>query len=193
MPDYSLKRNTPLQEQTQVPPMQPIPQPHNSPISQLTAASQQAKMETENALLREALATSAQNYEILTKQFTESQEDINSNMMQSVLRIQRAVEHMEESTKKHQHEVWTAITSQGTKHQNQITELWNQNDMFSRSLKAVLAETADKLLDQVKADTVTVLQEYMDLMESVVQEHITAINSAYEQMTKANTKVRSKS
>ena len=82
MPDYTLPKNNttlPNQQSQQQPPQQTL-----SAISQLSAASQQLKMETENALLREALATSAQNCEALMKQLAESQAEFQRQMMDAV-------------------------------------------------------------------------------------------------------------
>ena len=72
--------------------------------------------------------------------------------------------------------------------------------MFSNSLNAVLTTVADKLIAQVKADTVNALQnnmdsmndtvrEYLRIMGNAVESHVTEISTAYTNMTKANTRV----
>ena len=47
----------------------------------------------------------------------------------------------------------------------------------------------DKLIDQVTSDTATALKAQIDVIESVVNEHITAIDTAHEKMKDSNTKV----
>ena len=47
----------------------------------------------------------------------------------------------------------------------------------------------DKLVEQVTGDTATALQAHMDVIESAIQGHITAIDNAHAKMKQSNTKV----
>ena len=191
MPDYSLKRSNPPQGQNQ--------QQH-SPISQLSQASDSAKKDTEIALLREALATSAQNYEVLTKQFTESQWEINNNMMVSVEMIQDTATEIKNTTFQSMEELLSITSQNDQRCQEQLQNLQSQNQLFSQNLSAVLTSIANKLVEQVKVDTVNALQANMEAMniavqknfttlEDAVKTHIKAISTAHTNMEKANTKV----
>ena len=153
MPDYSLKRSNQLQEQ-QAP----------SPIAQLSQASQQAKLETENALLREALATSAQNCEALMNQSNQSLEKINQIIAQWIDWI-----------KKEHHQ-----TNQ------QLLQLKSMNESFSKNLSDVLTHTNGKLAAQLKTEVSTAIKANIQAMENTVKsmEQTVASVTGYEKELK---------
>ena len=104
------------------------PQHMQTPISRLSSASQQAKQETEIALLREALAMSAQNCEALMKQSNQSLEEINQTV-----------------------NLWICwLKKEQQKNQEQLKRLENMNEAFSKSLNGVLTHTSDKFTAQLK-------------------------------------------
>ena len=162
MPDYSLPRNNPPpQAQPHQPPLQ-----HQAPLSQLSQASQQAKLETENALLREALAMPAQNCEALITQ---------SN--QSLTEVKQIVATWIEWLKKEQ-----------LSNQQQLKQLENMNATFSKSLNDVLSHTSDRLLAQLKADVDTAIKVNIKALNTATSqmEQTTANVSSYEGKLKTN-------
>jgi len=161
MPDYSLKRSNQPQEK-QIQPQAP------SPIAQLSQASQQAKLETENALLREALATSAQNCETLMQQLVESQKEFRFQTAQTLEAMQTAVSRTGEISYHSLNEMKAQIEESDQNHLNQLSKLQNQNQLFSQSLNAVLTTVVDKLSMQIKGDT-----------EIALKSHMTAIDTAF--------------
>ena len=220
MPDYSLQRNTPPTSRPPAPQQQhqphgqtqaPPPTQTQSPMTQLAQASDNAKKDTENALLREALATSAQNSEALIGQLVKSQAEFTRSTQSQINEILRqfnkleqnmknCVELLDEQTESHLLNQQKMLENYNTNHQSQLHLLKNQNDMFSKCLNDVLEAIADRLVAQVKADTVTAMQENMDSMNGTVREylrimgdavesHVTEISTAYTNMTKANTRV----
>jgi len=142
MPDYSLVKNN---NQTQIQEAQP--QHMQTPISRLSSASQQAKQETEIALLREALAISAQNCEALMKQSNQSLEEINQTV-----------------------NLWIGwLKKEQQKNQEQLKRLENMNETFSKSLNDVLTHTSDKFTAQLKEDVDVAMKANMQSMESTVK------------------------
>ena len=178
MPDYSLQRNNPLPNT-----------PQQSPLTQLSQAGQQAKLETENTLLREALATSAQNCEVLMKQLTESQKAFQMEMLQRISGLQAIEGRLEKNTRHSLDEMNVLIEVNDKNHQNQLQKLQNMNQSFIQSLNSVLATVEDKLIAQIKADTVIALQANMTAMNEAVQSHIATMNTAYASITKTAEKV----
>ncbi|MCL1842457.1 MAG: hypothetical protein FWF79_01455 [Defluviitaleaceae bacterium] len=63
------------------------------------------------------------------------------------------------------------------------------NQSFIQSLNSVLATVEDKLIAQIKADTVIALQANMTAMNEAVQSHIATMNTAYASITKTAEKV----
>jgi len=188
MPDYTLKRNS-LQVPKQ--PIPPQPQTQSAPpqtpsaISQLSAASQQSKLETENALLREALATSAQNCEALMKQLAESQKEFIKTMTTMMGQMQHQVRRAEE-TAYHQLKAMSGVIEDygnghsgmidrySQSHQSQLSKLESMNQAFNQSLNAVLAQTEDSLIAQVAADTQIALAANTDAMNAIIKAMETA-------------------
>ena len=167
MPDYSLKRSNPPQEQPQAP----------SPIAQLSQASQQAKLETENALLREALATSAQNCETLIQQLVESQKEFRFQTAQTLGAIQNAVSRTGEISYHSLNEMKTQIEENDQHHLNQLSKLQNQNQLFSQSLNAALMTVVDKLSVQIKGDTDIALKSHMAAIDTAFKKYQRSMDS----------------
>jgi len=192
MPDFSLRKNPQPQGQTAQPltqhQTQPTPQ-HNSPMSQLTAASNTAKLETENALLREALATSAQNCEALIMKLAESQTQFHTELKEMIKEVQIVSLRMQETNNHNITELFHMVDQHHSQHNNQLSNLQNQNNQFSKNLNDVLTKMSSSLIEQVKTDTATALQEHMTVIENAVEGHIIAIDNAHTLMKTANTKV----
>ena len=194
------------------------PQQSISHMEQLSQASQQSKTETENALLREALAMSAQNLEALVKQSVKSQEEFQHQIEVRYQRIREEtgatqitlLEWIEEmrmimsQNNENYTEMWSNLESliqqNHQKYQDQLSQLHNQNQLFSKSLNEILIEVVDKLVEQVKNDTVTALNgnmsamnnavdENLTNMRSVVIEHIESILEAHKLMQECNKQV----
>jgi 2-oxoglutarate dehydrogenase complex dehydrogenase (E1) component-like enzyme len=72
---------------------------------------------------------------------------------------------------------------------NQLSKLQSQNQSFSQSLNAVLTATTDKLISQVKADTIIALQEHMATVSEAIQGHTTIMDTAYTKIETAAAKV----
>ena len=171
MPDYSLTRNNPPSQaqqsmtqqsapQAQPPqPTQPPPQ-QQTPLSQLSTASQQAKLETENALLREALAMSAQNCEALITQSNQSLEKINRIVATWIDWLKQQQQNNQQQINQHQQS-----------NQQQLKQLENINAVFSKSLNDVLSLTSDRLIEQVTAD-----------VDTAIKANIKALNNATARM-----------
>ena len=178
MPDYTLPRNNSQSPQ----PQQPLPPQPQAPsaAAQLSAASHQLKMETENALLREALATSAQSCEALMKQLVESQAEFQRQVRETIELSQKAYMGIYHDTKTGLEKAYSLmernnqnqlqqINQYNQSHLNQLSKLENMNQVFSQSLKSVLTPVTDKLIAQVKADTDIALQANYDTMLSIIQ------------------------
>jgi len=243
MKDYSLQRNTEAPSTTpqgqvtptQAPPSQQSqgqnmpqatriqapqyqPQQSISHMEQLSQASQQSKTETENALLREALAMSAQNLEALVKQSVKSQEEFQHQIEVRYQRIREEtgatqitlLEWVEEmrmimsQNNENYTEMWSNLeglmNQNHQQYQDQLIQLHNQNQLFSKSLNEILIGVVDKLVEQVKNDTVTALNSNMSAMNSVVDEnlanmrsvvieHIESILEAHKLMQECNQQV----
>jgi IS1 family transposase len=189
MPDYSLKRNTQAQN-TQ---MHTHPKQTPDPMTQLSQASDNAKKDTEIALLREALATSAQNSEALIGQLVKSQGEFMKDIQSQVNEIshqfnklqqtmKNCMELLEEQTENHLLTLQSQLESYNTNNQNQLQNLKSQNELFSKSLNAALTSVTDKLITQIKTDTVTALSEQRAIAYDSMQDYITATNIVVRQM-----------
>ena len=142
MPDYSLTKNnnSPQTQPSQVQYMQ-------TPISKLSSASQQAKLETENALLREALAMSAQNCEVLMKQSNQSLEEIKQTV-----------------------NLWIGwLKKEKQKNQEQLKHLESMNEIFSKNLNDVLAHTSGELVAELKKDVDNAIKSNIQAMENTIK------------------------
>ena len=211
MPDYSLRKNNPPQEQptqhqplpnrpTQEHTQSLAPMQRQDPMTQLSQASELSKKETENALLREALATSAQSYEGLTKQLITSQESHQQEAMELMKEVQIASLKMTETNNKNIVMLFEMVNEHHDRHNSHLSSLQNQNHQFSQNLDGVLKDLASKMIEQVKADTANALQANLEAMNTAVQNnltalddavksHVRAIGTAHTNMEKANTKV----
>jgi len=171
MPDYSLQKNPPPQSQ----------QPQ-TPISQLSSASQQARTEAENALLREALAMSAQNCEALMNQFIESQNHFNSEVRSQIARHQSQAEETKETLYLGMDEIKKMLQQNEKSQQAQIAGLQNMNEAFSKSLNAILIHTSDKLTAHIKNDVDAAMKANIQSMDKAVQrmEHSAANVTVFE-------------
>ena len=206
MPDYTLPRNTPQvpkqpispQPQTQSPPQQ-VP----SAVAQLSAASQQLKMETENALLREALATSAQNCEALMKQLAESQAEFQRQAMDAIKLSQKAYMGVHHDLKTGLEKAYSLIernnqsqlqqiNQYNQSHQNQLSKLAGMNESFSRNLSDVLTLTTDRLIAKVAADTQIALEANAEAMTAIIKAMETASAGVTDNVEKFNTNLTEK-
>ena len=171
MPDYSLPRNN---SQTQ------------SAIAQLSTASQQYKLETENALLREALATSAQNCEALIRQLRESQNRFNINLSEQIVWLQNQAEKTKETLYLDMEAIKKTIQQSEKNHQAQLSKLQSMNEAFSKSLNAVLATTTDKIIAHVKSDTDTALKANREAMTAIIKSMETTAENVLSNVKKLN-------
>ena len=176
-------------------------------MSQLSEASQQAKLQTENALLREALATSAQNCEALIQQLAKSQEQFQSQLLKNshelkqdtiftndklILRaneLEGLISQSNEICQRFWYDQDETIQKNHSDLSQLVSQLQNQNKLFSKSLDEAIQGLACKLIEQVKADTVTALDNHMATLEIVVSNHINEMKSAYTSLTTATKKV----
>ncbi|MCL2574577.1 MAG: hypothetical protein FWE34_08515, partial [Defluviitaleaceae bacterium] len=174
---------------------------------QFAQASQQAKTETENALLREALAMSAQNSEALIQQLIESQnlfqqelrkdmEIAKNNIYAASNTLKRRVEEVEAMTAKYHQSYqsqWQSQENVITKNHDHFTRLMmnlsEMNQVFSQSLNDVLTDTAGKLIEQVQTDTATALQNNITNINNASKKHIAVIDTAFTKIEKANTTI----
>ena len=184
MPDYSLARNNPptqnqqsQNQQTQS--QQTQSQQTQNPMTQLSSASQISKKEAEIALLREALARSAQNCEALMNQFIESQNRFNKNLSEQIVWLQNQSEKAKRTIFEDMETIKKAVQQGEKNHQAQLIKLQNMNEVFSKSLNDVLTHTSDKLITQVKSDT-----------ENALQATITAITTTESDIKKAAERIK---
>ena len=204
MPDYSLQRNTATQElqssQTRTQQFQQVhqqtTQPQSkqqppSPISQLSAASQQSKMETENALLREALAMSARNCEGLMRRLIESQQEFQQQVRTEITIWQQNHMKMSNSMKRRLEEISLMIEQHGQTSQHQINQynqihqdqmqqysqsyqgqlsnLQSMNQSFSQNLNAALAHASDEIISRITADTSVAFDKNIEIMSDIIK------------------------
>ena len=159
MPDYSLQRPTPIQGvPTQA--QQHQLQHHQTPLSGLSQASRQAKLETENALLREALAMSAQNCEALITQSNQSLAEVNRIVGTWIEWLKHQQQNNQQLLNQHHQNI-----------QQQLNQLESMNTKFTKNLSDAITLTSDKLLAQVKSD-----------VDIVIKANIKALNTATSQM-----------
>ena len=176
MPDYSLpKMQNQSSNSPQLPPQnmrnqsinsqqsqsqhiqnQSLQQPHfqnSNPLDQLGDMSQRRKMETENAMLREALAMSSENCERLTKQF---------NLLQAeTQKILQQIEHNRQAdSKKH--------ASQITELQTAVNQMLTADQTLQSSLEKNLSAMTDKITKAVSSDTNTAINALYEKMNSSV-------------------------
>ena len=179
MPDYSLQRNSP--------PPQSHQQTQNH-ISILSSVSQQAKIETENALLREALAMSAQNYEALTKQLIESQNRFNIDISKQIAWLQNQSENTKYTIFTDMEEIKKILLQSEKNQQARIANLQSMNDTFSKSLNDVLIRTSVKLTAQVKKDVDAAMKANIQAIDKTVQrmEQTAAKVTDFENKLKSN-------
>jgi hypothetical protein len=190
MPDYSLPQNNnaPTHQQLAQP---QSPQQTPSAISQLSAVSQQSKLETENALLREALAKSAQNCEALITQLAESQKAFIQMMTTKMTELQHQTkrsegtayhslkemrEIVEEYGQSHSGKIdryseihHNLIEQHSQSHQSRLLKLENMNEAFNRNLKSVLTTMTDKIIAQVSVDAKSAFNANCDTMTNIIK------------------------
>ena len=123
-------------------------------ISILSAASQQLKTETENALLREALAMSAQNCEALMKQLVESQTEFQHKVMSAIELSQKAYMGVHHDLKTGLEKAYSLIEKIAVL-RDKIAECqkdWNDTDVWLRAIRKyedMEMLTADILLELI--------------------------------------------
>ena len=175
MLDYPLPKmqnqstNSPQPPQREIQNQAPLRQTpsQQSPLEQLGDMSQKRKMETENALLRETLAMSAQNCEALMKQLTESQSEFQQQVRKEITVWQQNHMSMSNSMKRRLEEMSEMIEQYSQNHQSQLLKLENMNEAFIKSLNAVLVTTSDKLIAQAKEDFNTALSDNIKTVETI--------------------------
>ena len=193
MPDYGLSRNNPAPQQQ--PPSQTPP-----PMNQLQTMSDMAKLSTENALLREALATSAQNSEALTQKLVESQTEFQQAMKAEIVALQQSQAAMNNTTKRQLEEMQAMIIQTAQSHQKEITQqnqhmqsrlnqIKNTSESFSQSINAALVTVGDKLVASVTEGTKKALNENADTMLAIIENTKIASNALTDSVTDFTKKI----